>query len=122
MKFKGCHFVFIPGDGKLTIRVPHSSKCSDKFSCMWLFALFTQDIQQVFLLFYYFMNRMAEYSAITSVFNLSSKLLCCGEILQRSPQESTGFDCKWPECDLHAPSKQKVGNWKIAFNIFSSVI
>ena len=59
----------------------------------------------------------------TSVFDLSSKLLCCGEILQCSLQESTGFDCKWPEHDLHMPSKQKVGNWKIAFvNVFSSVI
>ena len=38
----------------------------------------------------------------TSVFN-------CGEILQCSLQESTSFECKWPEGDLHVPSKQKVG-------------
>ena len=42
---------------------------------------------------------------------------------QCSPQESTSFDCKWPERDLLTPSKQKVRNWKIAFvNISSSLI
>ena len=63
MKFKGHQFVVVPGNDKLTICITCYSKCSDKFSCTWLFALVTQDIQQVCLLFYYFVNRMAEYSA-----------------------------------------------------------